>query len=99
MKGDCLERIKEIPDGSVDIVLADPPYGITECKWDTVISLEPMWRELWRVINGAILIFGWGLFSALVMVSNREMYRYSWIWHKTEGGGFSEREKNTIAGS
>ena len=60
MKGDCLERMKEIPDGSVDMVLTDPPYGTTACKWDSVIPLEPMWNELKRIIkpNGAIVLFG-----------------------------------------
>ena len=51
MKGDCLERMKEIPDGSVDLILTDPPYGTTACKWDSVIPLEPMWEQLKRIIN------------------------------------------------
>ena len=60
MKGDCLERMKEIPDGSVDLILTDPPYGTTACKWDSVIPLEPMWEQLKRIIkpNGAIVLFG-----------------------------------------
>ena len=58
MFGDCLERMKEIPDGSVDLVLTDPPYGTTACKWDSVIPFEPMWSELNRIIkpNGAIQV-------------------------------------------
>ena len=57
MLGDCLERMKEIPDGSVDLILTDPPYGTTACKWDSVIPFEPMWEQLKRVIkpNGAIV--------------------------------------------
>ena len=51
MLGDCLERMKEIPDGSVDMILADPPYGTTACKWDSVIPLEPMWEQLKRIIS------------------------------------------------
>ena len=68
MKGDCLERMKEIPDGSVDMVLADPPYGTTACKWDSVIPLEPMWVELKRIIkpNGAIVLFGAEPFSSFL---------------------------------
>ena len=60
MLGDCLELMKSIPDGSVDMVLADPPYGTTACKWDSVIPFEPMWEQLKRVIkpNGAIVLFG-----------------------------------------
>ena len=56
MKGDCLERMKVIESGSVDLILTDPPYGTTACKWDSIIPLEPMWEQLKRVIkpNGAI---------------------------------------------
>ena len=59
MKGDCLERMKEIPDGSIDLILADPPYGTTACKWDSVIDLALMWEQLKRIIkpNGAIVLF------------------------------------------
>ena len=58
--GDCLERMKEIPDGSVDLILTDPPFGTTKCSWDYVIPFEPMWVELKRIIkpNGAIVLFG-----------------------------------------
>ena len=57
--GDCLELMKTIPDGSVDLILTDPPYGTTACKWDSVIPFEPMWAELKRIIkpNGAIVLF------------------------------------------
>ena len=51
MHADCLERMKEIPDGSVDLVLTDPPYGTTACKWDSVIPFEPMWTELKRIVK------------------------------------------------
>ena len=59
-KGDCLEEMKKIETGSVDMVLTDPPYGTTACKWDSVIPFEPMWEQLNRVIkpNGAIVLFG-----------------------------------------
>ena len=58
LEGDCLERMKEIADGSVDLVLADPPYGTTACKWDSIIPLEPMWEHLKRVAkqNAAIVM-------------------------------------------
>ena len=59
MFGDCLERMKEIPSGSVDLILTDPPYGTTQNKWDSVINLEDMWKEVWRVLkpNGACVLF------------------------------------------
>ena len=84
MQGDCLERMKEIPDGSVDLVLTDPPYGTTACKWDSVIPFEPMWEQLKRVIkpNGAIVLFGSEPFSSALRMSNIKNYKYDWIWEK-----------------
>ena len=84
MHGDCLERMKEIPDGSVDMVLTDPPYGTTACKWDAVIPLEPMWEQLKRVIkpNGAIVLFGAEPFSSVLRCSNLANYKYDWVWQK-----------------
>lgn len=82
--GDCLERMKEIPDGSVDMILTDPPYGTTACKWDSVIPFEPMWAELKRIIkpNGAIVLFGSEPFSSLLRCSNLKMFKYDWVWVK-----------------
>lgn len=82
--GDCLERMKEIPDGSVDLVLTDPPYGTTACKWDSVIPFEPMWAELKRIIkpNGAIVLFGSEPFSSALRMSNIKQYKYDWVWDK-----------------
>ena len=82
--GDCLEEMKKIPDGSVDMVLTDPPYGTTACNWDTVIPLEPMWEQLKRVIkpNGAIVLFGSEPFSSALRMSNIKIYKYDWVWEK-----------------
>jgi site-specific DNA-methyltransferase (adenine-specific) len=87
--GDCLERMKEIPDGSVDLILTDPPYGTTACKWDSVIPFEPMWVELKRIIkpNGAIVLFGSEPFSSMLRCSNLKMFKYDWIWRKPKGTG------------
>jgi DNA modification methylase len=87
MQGDCLERMKEIPDGSVDLVLCDPPYGTTACKWDSIIDLELMWDQLKRVIkpNGAIVLFGSEPFSSVLRVSNLKNFKYDWIWNKEKG--------------
>ena len=89
MQGDCLERMKEIPDGSVDMVLTDPPYGTTACKWDTVIDLPLMWEQLKRVIkpNGAIVLFGSEPFSSILRCSNIKDYKYDWVWQKQQGTG------------
>ena len=85
--GDCLELMKNIPDGSVDLVLTDPPYGTTACKWDSVIPFEPMWEQLNRIIkpNGAICLFGSEPFSSALRMSNIKHFKYDWIWDKTFG--------------
>ncbi len=88
MLGDCLERMKEIPDGSVDMVLADPPYGTTACKWDSVIPLQEMWEQLKRIIkpNGAIVMTASQPFTTSLIASNMQMFKYCWVWDKKKGG-------------
>ena len=83
--GDCLEVMKEIPDKSVDLVLTDPPYWTTACKWDTVIPFDLMWEQLKRIIkpNGAIVLFWSEPFSSALRMSNIKNYKYDWIWEKT----------------
>ena len=85
MQGDCLERMKEIPDGSVDMILTDPPYGTTACKWDSIIPLEPMWEQLKRIIkpNGAIVMTAVNPFTSVLICSNLKMFRQSLVWEKT----------------
>ncbi len=84
VKGDCLEVMKGIPDKSIDMVLADPPYGTTQCKWDSIIPLDEMWKQLKRIIkpNGAIVLFGAEPFSSLMRCSNLKQYKYDWQWQK-----------------
>lgn len=96
--GDCLERMKEIPDGSVDLILTDPPYGTTACKWDSVIKFEPMWVELKRIVkpNGAIVLFGSEPFSSLLRCSNLKMFKYDWIWEKSKATGFLNSKKQPL---
>ena len=85
MQGDCLERMEEIESGSVDMVLADPPYGTTACKWDSVIPFPEMWEQLNRIIkpNGAIVLFGSEPFSSALRMSNIKNYKQDLIWKKT----------------
>lgn len=87
-QGDCLEIIKGIPDGSIDMILTDPPYGTTACKWDSVIPFEPMWKQINRVIkpNGAVVLFGSEPFSSALRMSNIKNYKYDWVWDKKKGG-------------
>ena len=84
INGDCLEEMKSIPDGSVDMILADPPYGTTACEWDSIIPLEPMWEQLKRVIksNGAIVMTASQPFTTTLISSNRKMFKYCWVWNK-----------------
>lgn len=88
--GDCLERMKEIPDGSIDLILTDPPYQKTQNSWDSIIPLEPMWEQINRVIkpNGAIVLFGQNTFTFKLGLSNEKMFRYTLTWEKTKAGGF-----------
>lgn len=84
MRGDCLELMKQIPDNSIDMILCDPPYGSTACKWDSVISFDLMWEQLKRIIkpNGAIVLFGSQPFTSRLICSNIKMFKYEWIWDK-----------------
>jgi len=90
INGDCLEVMKYIPDNSIDMVMADPPYGITACKWDSIIPLEPMWKHLKRVIkpNGAIVMTASQPFTTTLISSNMEIFKYELIWEKTKSTGF-----------
>ena len=87
--GDCLEKMKDIPDGSIDMVLTDPPYGTTACKWDSIIDLDLMWEQLKRIIkpNGAIVMFGSEPFSSNLRMSNISQYKYDWVWEKGRATG------------
>lgn len=86
--GDCLELMKGIPDGSVDMILCDLPYGTTACKWDSVIPFEPLWDQYKRIIKdkGAIVLFGTEPFSTVLRHSNLKMFKYDWIWDKKSAG-------------
>ena len=88
--GDCLEVMQELPDGSIDMVLTDPPYGTTACAWDSVIDFPKLWAQLERVVKpaGAIVLFGSEPFSSALRMSNIKKYKYDWIWDKKSAGNF-----------
>lgn len=98
MQGDCLERMKEVPDGSVDLVLTDPPFGTTQNKWDSVIPLEDMWAELERVIkpNGAIVLSAAQPFTSTLILSNVDMFKYQWVWEKSKPTGHLNAKKQPL---
>lgn len=89
MHGDCLELMKEIPDGSVDMVLTDPPYGTTACKWDRVIPFEPMWDNVRRVLksNGTAVFTASQPFTSALVMSNTAWFKYCLVWEKTRATG------------
>jgi site-specific DNA-methyltransferase (adenine-specific) len=95
---DCLEGMKRIPDGSVDMILCDLPYGTTRNKWDSIIPLEPLWEQYERIIkdNGAILLFGSQPFTTELNHSNLKKYRYEWIWLKNNTTGFQLANKRPL---
>jgi len=88
IQGDCLKKMKGIPDRSIDMILCDLPYGTTSCKWDTVVPFEPLWEQYKRVIksDSAILLFGTEPFSSSLRLSNLAWFKYDWIWHKSKCG-------------
>lgn len=93
--GDCLELMQDIPDGSVDLVLADLPYGTTRNKWDKCIPLKKLWEEYKRVVkkNGAIVLFAQTPFDKVLGASNLDMLRYEWIWEKPQATGHLNAKK------
>ena len=95
---DCLNILPTISDKSIDLILTDPPYGTTQCKWDSVIPFEPMWKELKRIIkdNGCIALFGSEPFSSALRMSNIKNFKYDWIWKKTNVMGFLNAKKRPL---
>lgn len=83
--GDCLEVMPDLTD-KVDLVLADPPYGTTQCKWDDVIPFNKMWPNLWRLTD-VVCLFGTEPFSSFLRTSSISRYKYDWVWKKSQAVG------------
>lgn len=98
MMGDCLELMREIPDGSIDMVLADLPYGTTACKWDTVIPFEPLWAAYRRVCkkNAAIVLTASQPFTSALVMSNPQGFKYEVIWEKDKPSDFALAQRRTM---
>jgi len=90
--------MKDMPDGSIDMILCDLPYGTTQCKWDTIIPFEPLWKQYNRVIkdNGAIVLFGSEPFTSTLICSNLKNFKYNWIWQKNKSTGFLNAKKQPL---
>jgi 16S rRNA G966 N2-methylase RsmD len=91
--GDCLEIMRELPDASIDMVLADPPYGSTQNPWDSVIPFEPMWEQLWRVCKGAVVFTAMQPFSSALVMSQPKQFKHEWVWEKNKATGHLNAKK------
>lgn len=98
MFGDCLQRFKDVPDNSVDLVLCDPPYGTTRNKWDSVIPLTLMWGEIRRVLkdDGAAVFTAAQPFTSVLITSNPGMFKYTMVWDKLNPTGFLNAKKQPL---
>ena len=96
LQGDCLELLKEVKTNSIDLILADLPYGTTaRNKWDVIIPFDPLWDQYMRIIkeHGVIALFGDEPFASELRLSNKKYYRYDWIWIKSNSTGFLNAKK------
>lgn len=102
---DCLEGMKNIPDGSIDCIICDLPYGVLNksnktSQWDNKIPLEPLWNQYWRIAkrNAAVVLFSQGMFTAELMMSQPKFWRYNLIWDKQTASGFLNANKMPMRG-
>jgi DNA modification methylase len=98
LHGDCLIEMNKIPDGSVDMILADLPYGTTACMWDNVIPFEPLWEQYWRVLKpkGTVVLFGCQPFTSALGASQIKYLQYSWAWDKIHSTGHLNAKKRPM---
>lgn len=98
IQGDCLEVMRNILDGSVDMVLCDPPYGMTRNRWDTCIPFGPLWEQYHRIVkpDGAVCLFAQMPFAAALVMSNPREFRYEWVWQKSNKTGFLNAKRRPL---
>lgn len=91
LQGDCLKLMKDLPDGSVDLILCDLPYGTTDCSWDTVLPFDALWAEYDRLLklDGTAVLFAAQPFTTQLINSNPRAFRYCWYWLKNQATGFT----------
>lgn len=99
LKGDCLDIMPLLPEGRFDLILVDPPYGTTACRWDSVIDLEKMWQSYRRLLkpNGAVVVFCQQPFTSALVSSNYDWFKYCWIWEKSRPGNFVHAKNRPLA--
>ena len=98
IQADCLQAMRTIKSGSVDLILCDLPYGTTQNKWDSVIDLPALWAEYERVLkpNGAIVLTSQGIFTAKLILSNERMFKYKLVWEKSKSTNFLNAKKQPL---
>lgn len=98
-KGDCIEIMKTIPDKNIDLILCDLPYGTTASQWDKMLSLQDLWKQYWRLLKhcGSVVLFASGAFVPVVMLSDIDDYKYSWIWVKRNSTNFVHAKNRPLA--
>lgn len=98
LQGDCIETMKEIPKGSVDMLLGDLPYGTTQCKWDSVIDLEAFWEQVWRVTtpSAAVVLTAQGPFTMVLGMSQIKRFKYKWVWRKPKATNFLNAKRQPL---
>lgn len=98
IEDDCMNIMKKMPDGCIDMILCDLPYGTTQNKWDSVIPLDELWKQYKRIIkpNGAIVLTSLGMFTAQLMMSEPKLYKYRWIWQKSKATNFLNSKKQPL---
>ena len=97
-EADCLEKMKDIPTGSIDMILCDLPYGTTQNAWDSYVPLDELWAEYNRIIkpNGAIVLTSHGIFTAKLILSQEKIFKYKWIWEKSKSTNFLNAKKQPL---
>lgn len=98
IEGDCIEVMRHLPNGCIDMVLCDLPYGTTQNKWDSIVPLDELWAEYKRIVkpNGAIVLTSQGLFTAMLVMSQPKMFKYKWVWEKSKPTNFLNAKKQPL---
>lgn len=91
--GECLEEMAKLPDGCVDMVMCDLPYGTTACSWDTVIDLGKLWVAYKRICKGAVVLTAAQPFTTILIMSNIKDYRHSWVWNKRFASNYPQAKR------
>jgi site-specific DNA-methyltransferase (adenine-specific) len=95
---DCIKGMKALPSESIDMILCDLPYGTTQCKWDTIIPFDVLWKQYNRIIkpNGAIVLTASQPFTSLLVASNIKNFKYSWVYEKSKATGYLNAKKRPL---